>query len=53
MAEFGQLGAVLELERPEAVELLGSLGPVGGLEPDERVILVGRMINLETSSAYH
>ena len=48
MAEFGQLAAALELERPEAVELMSSLGPVGEMEPDERVILVGRKINLET-----
>jgi DNA-binding CsgD family transcriptional regulator/tetratricopeptide (TPR) repeat protein len=48
VAEFGQLAAALELERPEAVELMRSLGPVGDMEPDERVILVGRMINLET-----
>jgi LuxR family maltose regulon positive regulatory protein len=48
VSAFGQLAAALELERPEARQLLSALGPVGSLEPDERVILVGRMINLET-----
>jgi LuxR family transcriptional regulator, maltose regulon positive regulatory protein len=47
VAALGQLAAAVELERPEAVALLSSLGPVGCMEPEERVILVGRMINLE------
>ena len=48
IAAFGQLATALELERPEAVELLAALGPAESLEPDERVILVNRMINLQT-----
>jgi LuxR family transcriptional regulator, maltose regulon positive regulatory protein len=48
VAAFGQLATAIELERPEALELLRSLGPVADMEPDERVIYVGRMINLET-----
>jgi LuxR family maltose regulon positive regulatory protein len=48
VSAFGQLAAALELERPESRQLLSALGPIGSLEPDERVILVGRTINLET-----
>src|SRR6185295_11263377 len=48
VAAFGQLATAIELERPEVLELMRSLGPVADMEPDERVIFVGRMINLET-----
>jgi len=47
-AMLGELSAAIELERPDAPELLASLGPTESLPPDERVTLVSRMLNLET-----
>ena len=45
---LGELAAAIELEKPDALGLLDSLGPADALPPDERVILVSRMISLET-----
>lgn len=45
---LGELAATIELEKQDAVGLLASLGPPDALPPDERVILVSRIINLET-----
>jgi len=45
---LGELAAAIELEKQEAIGLLASLGPPDDLAPEERVIVVSRMINLET-----
>ena len=48
MARLGQLSAAIELERPDAPDILKSLGSADDLPPAERVTLVTRRINLET-----
>jgi ATP/maltotriose-dependent transcriptional regulator MalT len=48
VARLGELAAAIELEREDAPALLASVGPSDSLEPDERVVVVSRMINLET-----
>lgn len=47
-AKLGELSAAIELERPDAPAILESLGSTDSLAPADRVILVNRMINLET-----
>jgi LuxR family maltose regulon positive regulatory protein len=48
LAVLGELSAAIELERPDAPDLLESLGSSESLASDERVTLVIRRINLET-----
>lgn len=45
---LGELAAAIELERDDALPLLRSLGRPHELPADERVVVVSRMINLET-----
>ncbi len=47
-AKLGQLSAAIELERPDAIEILASLGSTDSLPPADRATLVIRRINLET-----
>jgi len=48
IAVMGELSSAIELEDPDAITLLETLGPADTLEPDERVVLVSRTINLQT-----
>jgi len=51
IAVMGELSSAIELEDPDAITLLETLGPADILEPDERVVLVSRTINLQTRFA--
>ena len=48
LAAFGELGAAIDIESDDAHALIEALGPVQRLEPDERVVFTGRLLNLET-----
>jgi LuxR family maltose regulon positive regulatory protein len=48
VAAYGELAAAIELERSDAPELLEALGRSDSLGPDDRVVLAGRRLYLET-----
>lgn len=50
-AAFGRLSAEIELERPSALALMRSLGPIEEAEPHERVVMMTWRLNLETRFA--
>jgi DNA-binding CsgD family transcriptional regulator/tetratricopeptide (TPR) repeat protein len=48
VAAYGELAAAIELERGDAPELLEALARSDSLGPDDRVVLAGRRLYLET-----